>query len=327
MVPTPAAAAAAILPVVFLLSMVSRTCCDGDFTTLQPSDYAAPVGVRPSSIQFIHNVLNICTDQQSPVVVVVAVCSSVGNFLRRDVIRQTWADRQVPGLRVVFILGRPPTTLDAAKIDAVESAVGDEARRYGDVVQADFVDTYANLTRKSIVALRWVSLHARCASHVLKADDDTFVNTPLLVDDMRATTHRKFVMGNAIAAARPVREPDQKWHTPTSAYRRAIYPTYVSGAAYVVSGDAVDAMLDASTTTPFFWIEDIYVTGMLARNAGVQLIVNGKFDGYRDLVDECAVRRHISLHRIFDDRMRKLWKTVTDERKGAECRAKGARVR
>jgi beta-1,3-galactosyltransferase 1 len=311
----------AILSFVLIVATVPLISCGDDFTTLKPSDYSAPVGIRPSEIRFIRNVIEVCADQQEPPVVVVVVCSSVGNFRRRDVIRQTWANRQVSGLRVVFMLGRPPT--DTANADAVESAVDDEWRRWGDVIQADFVDTYANLTRKSIAALRWVSMNARCAGHVLKSDDDTFVNTPLLVADLRTTTHRKFVMGNAIAAARPVREPDQKWHTPESAYRRAIYPTYASGAAYVVSGDAVDAMLDASATTPFFWIEDVYITGMLARTAGVQLIVNGKFDGYRDLADACAVRRHIVLHRIVDDRMRKLWKVVADD--DAKCSGKSVR--
>jgi len=307
-----------IFPMAVTLSaiLLSALTSSYDVTTLKPSEYADPVGVDPSDIRFVRNVLDVCSDRDPHPVVVVVVCSSVGHFQRRDVIRQTWAARNVTGLRVVFVLGQSPN--GPAINDSVN--VDDEARRWGDVVQADFVDTYANLTRKSIAALRWVALHARCASHVLKADDDSFVNTPLLVGDIRATVHRKFVMGNVIAAARPVRDQDQKWHTPESAYRPAIYPTYASGAAYIVSGDAVDAMLAASRTTPFFWIEDVYVTGMLARAAGVQLIVNGKFDGYRDLTDVCAVLKHIVQHRVSDEMMRKLWTVIGDARTAAICR-------
>lgn len=296
-----------------LLAAIATLTSSDDVTILKPTEYSNSVGIDPSEIRFVRNVLDVCSDRERFPVVVVVVCSSVGHFQRRDVIRQTWANRNVSGLRVVFVVGRSPD-------DPVsEDVISDESRRWGDVVQADFVDTYANLTRKSIAALRWVALHARCAGHVLKSDDDSFVNTPLLVNDLRTTVHRKFVMGNVIAAARPVREPEQKWHTPESAYRSAIYPTYASGAAYIISGDAVDAMLDASSTTPFFWIEDVYVTGMLARAAGVQLIVNGKFDGYRDLMDVCAVRKHIVQHRISDDMMRTMWTAIGDRRTADIC--------
>ena len=59
---------------------------------------------------------------------------------------------------------------------------------------------------------------------------------------------------------------------------------------------------------------------MLARAAGVQLIVNGKFDGYRDLTDVCAVRKHIVQHRVSDDMMRKLWTAIGDRRTASICR-------
>ena len=54
-----------------------------------------------------------------------------------------------------------------------------EAETHGDILMADFVDSYNNLTLKSLHALKYfLSLKF---SHMLKVDDDCFVNfNPLL---------------------------------------------------------------------------------------------------------------------------------------------------
>ena len=236
---------------------------------------------------------------------VIVVCSAVENVARRDAIRSSWGSPRTAsglGLRVVYVLGRVEGDGDVAA----------EARRHGDVVQADIVDSYSNLGVKSLAALRWVAERASCARFVVKTDDDTFVNAPLLSRDLAATAHLRFVMGHVIARAHPVRgPPSAKWYTPRSVYRGEVYPTYVSGAAYVISADAVRPLLVAAAASPVFWIEDVYVTGMLAGAAGVQLIVNGKLDGYRAMSDDCAVRSHIAIHRVSAHDMHKLWTIVT----------------
>ena len=54
-----------------------------------------------------------------------------------------------------------------------------EAETHGDILMVDFVDSYNNLTLKSLHALKYfLSLKF---SHMLKVDDDCFVNfNPLL---------------------------------------------------------------------------------------------------------------------------------------------------
>jgi len=249
------------------------------------------------------------------VLAVIVVCSAVENEARRDAIRSSWGaptHLRPLGVRVVYVVGRVPGS---------DGAVAAEARRRADVVQADFADTYRQLGVKSVAALRWAAERAACARFVVKTDDDTFVNSRLLSRDLAANRHRRFVMGHAIARARPQRTPGAKWYTPPELYRAPVYPTYVSGAAYVVSGDAVRPLLRAAAAAPpVFWIEDVYVTGMLAGRAGLQLIVNGKLDGYRALADACAVRGHIAVHRVSGDQMRRLWTAVTADPEQLHCR-------
>jgi len=263
--------------------------------------------------RYLQTVDDVCADVHSQIHAVIVVCSAVENIARRDAIRGSWGSPEHLsrlGLRVVYVMGR---------VEGRDGDVSVEARRHGDVVQADFVDSYSNLGVKSLAALRWVAQSAACARFVVKTDDDVFVNTPLLSRDLAATAHRRFVMGHVIARAQPVRTPGAKWFTPTSLFAADVYPTYVSGAAYVISGDAVGLLLSAAAGSPVFWIEDVYVTGMLARAAGLQLIVNGKLDGYRAMPDDCAVRNHIAIHRVSVDEMYRLWTAVTADLRRLHC--------
>ena len=52
---------------------------------------------------------------------------------------------------------------------------------HGDLVQENFVDSYRNLTLKTLMAIRWASTYCSNANFVLKIDDDVLVNpSPLL---------------------------------------------------------------------------------------------------------------------------------------------------
>ncbi|NXX72580.1 B3GT4 galactosyltransferase, partial [Spizella passerina] len=53
-----------------------------------------------------------------------------------------------------------------------------ESRQHGDILQGDFADSYANLTRKTLLLLRWARACCAAAPFLLKADDDVFVNVP-----------------------------------------------------------------------------------------------------------------------------------------------------
>ena len=45
-----------------------------------------------------------------------------------------------------------------------------------DILQWDFMDTYNNLTIKSILALKWAPAFCSTAKFVIKMDDDVFLN-------------------------------------------------------------------------------------------------------------------------------------------------------
>lgn len=76
-----------------------------------------------------------------------------------------------------FLLGQ-----QAEKEDKVLAlSLEDEHLLYGDIIRQDFLDTYNNLTLKTIMAFRWVTEFCPNARYIMKTDMDAFTNTVNLV--------------------------------------------------------------------------------------------------------------------------------------------------
>ena len=92
----------------------------------------------------------------------------------RDVIRSSWGRPSIPSVRtrLAFMLGLPHGPGERALQRSLET----EARRHQDIVQGNVLDTYRNLTFKSVMGHLWVSQFCRQAELVVKADDDIYVD-------------------------------------------------------------------------------------------------------------------------------------------------------
>jgi hypothetical protein len=104
------------------------------------------------------------------------VPSAVRNFEQRQAIRSTWGNvSNIPTTVVRFLLGKSTNTTH-------QSLAATENQLYKDIVFEDIVETYENLTLKSIAMLRWTSLNCHRIQYLLKIDDDMFLNLPKLLD-------------------------------------------------------------------------------------------------------------------------------------------------
>ena len=135
---------------------------------LQPSRTTTllwPTGVCSSSQ------VSGSADQPPKIFLLVIVCSAVKNFEERQVIRDTWAKDQLTlsNVKVIFLLGQ-------LKNATFQSNVTTESENYGDILQEGFIDTYANLTVKSLMLLKWFSKECVKVPYILKTDDDMYIN-------------------------------------------------------------------------------------------------------------------------------------------------------
>lgn len=212
------------------------------------------------------------------VTLLVVVHSAADHFAERDVIRTTWGAARLSNLtlRVVFMLARRPDDPE------LEDKMERENRRFGDTVQGNFVDSYRNLTYKHVMALRWASTRCASVARVLKMDDDIFVHIfqlAAILDKASATPLKRKVVLCYVQKQMPIsRSEGSKWRVTESEYPGSFFEDYCSGWAYLADMDAVRAMVTEAQYRPYFWVDDVHVTGTLARMGGVSLSrINHKY--------------------------------------------------
>ncbi|NXK15743.1 B3GT4 galactosyltransferase, partial [Herpetotheres cachinnans] len=92
-----------------------------------------------------------------------------------------------------------------------------EGLRHGDLLQGAFADTYANLTRKTLLLLRWAAARCPAVPFLLKADDDVFVNLPVLTNYLASLRHpRRLYLGRVHWWVQPQRDPRDRHHVPVT---------------------------------------------------------------------------------------------------------------
>lgn len=148
-----------------------------------------------------------------------------------------------------------------------QKRVEEESDRYGDIVIGDFPDNYENLTIKGIFGLKWLSMYCKNVKYAIKADDDAFLNIFKMLNLMnRYEDHKRVVMCGLWTVMPILRDSNKcmKWCVRYSEFPgRQLFPKYCAGVTYTLSREIVDDMYSYASKTPFFWIDDVYITGLL----------------------------------------------------------------
>ncbi|XP_041350479.1 beta-1,3-galactosyltransferase 1-like [Gigantopelta aegis] len=217
---------------------------------------------NPHSFRYVLNPVKLCTGND--IFIITYVHSAPKNLKKRQTIRQTWGSGTyflTQKVRVVFIMGQ---VADKHVMESVRM----ESDLYGDIVQEDFLDSYHNLTYKALAGLKWVSTFCRHTAYVLKTDDDIFVNVFVLMKYIQSTVELSYGRTNLILCnqwihMKVMRDKRSKWYIPKEDFSPDYFPPYCSGSAYLMSSDVTEGMYRLSLTTPFFWVDDYYITGLL----------------------------------------------------------------
>uniref|UniRef100_A0A0A9X3R4 Hexosyltransferase n=1 Tax=Lygus hesperus TaxID=30085 RepID=A0A0A9X3R4_LYGHE len=251
--------------------------------------------VNPSNDTTIISGREICED---PTFFVIIVTSAPANFVVRSAIRETWASHNISNVKVGFLVGVTGNS-------SIQNAIEEESLEFKDIIQDNFVDSYNNLTLKSVVLLKWFVNHCPSPVYLMKADDDSYVNVKQLTPRLLQTPQRGLLAGVLICKAKPISDAGNKWYSPKYMYHGAFYPNYLSGTGYVMSRDVVIKLYEASLSTPIHYLEDVYITGICAEKAGVR---PQNFHGfnYLNMGLKCTPDV-ITNHRVTPSDLRALW--------------------
>lgn len=257
--------------------------------------------ILPDNTTAVQQPTHLCTN---PLFLLVIVCSAVDNFDSRNAIRQSWGSESMVDnatVRVTFLLGQTENQTTQAKLFA-------ENQLHDDIIQERFIDSYNNLTLKSVMLLKWVNNHCvENVKFVMKTDDDMYVNIPPLVKLLKARVKPSgFLMGFLFCGARPVADTKSKWYAPKYMYPDRVYPNYLSGTGYVMSSVSIGRLYKAALSTPLFHLEDIYITGMCARRARIKPQNHPGFSYQKRKFDPCVYKDIITSHRVTHREMRKM---------------------
>lgn len=205
-----------------------------------------------------------CENYTAGFLLMIIVTSNPSNYENREVIRKTWGKNH-DSTKVVFLVGESENI-------SISNQIINESKSYGDIVQGNFIDAYRNMTYKHVMGLKWIVHHCPKVKYILKADDDILVNSPQM---LRFLAREFSPWGAKDLIACRVREHTKalrhksKWQVTEKEYAPEYYPTYCPGWAIIYSQDVVPRLLKVAQTLPYFWIDDVHITGVIAEIIGV----------------------------------------------------------
>ncbi|XP_046909443.2 beta-1,3-galactosyltransferase 5 isoform X2 [Dermatophagoides farinae] len=228
-----------------------------------------------------------CSDLHNDTIsFLIVILSSVGNFDRRQTIRETWALdllQQLGNYRVIFMVG-------LTNSNEIQERLRFESLIHEDIVQINIQDNFYNLTHKSIHMLFWYINYCSNAQFLFKTDDDIYLHIPNIIKWLKNVSTKN--CNNTIFCRRNIsrkilrnanikdlflyssfgktndkqliersRKKFQKYVVEYKQLPGNLYPEYCSGFGYAISEMVAKKLFQASKTIPYIGIEDVFITG------------------------------------------------------------------
>ncbi len=178
----------------------------------------------------------------------------------RNVIRRTWGNES-------SVQGKAVLTLFLVGLTEAQQQLEEESRQHRDLLQSNFVDSYFNLTIKTMVIMDWLATRCPQAAYAMKVDSDMYINLENLMSLLLSpnTPRQNYITGYLMWDRPVIRDKNSKWYVAEELYPESKYPTYVLGMGYVFSNDLPPKIVEASEAIKPFNIEDAYVGACLKR--------------------------------------------------------------
>ena len=245
---------------------------------------------------------DVCADDDdagsSVVELLILVTSHPGHVQLRRAFRRSLPASVLRkfNIRRLFLLSQiNPDQSGYQQVD--QTVIEQEHLTYRDIAQGDFKESYKHLSYKHVMGLKHAAHFCPQAELVLKMDDDTAVDFFQLLHLVR----EKGLSGPRICGAvmtgdelLPQRNRSSKWFVSYEEYALPRYPPFVSGWAYVSTIEAARLLVKHSESSPFFWIDDVYVTGILSNLSGLNrpLEIRPQLTIYSDHLSCCIQHKN-----------------------------------
>ncbi|XP_049781074.1 beta-1,3-galactosyltransferase 5-like isoform X1 [Schistocerca cancellata] len=273
-----------------------------------PADKAVVTSTIFDAGYFITNE-NLCIDDGQNLQILIIITSAPAHFEARMAIRQTWGSfKQRKDVAMSFLIG-------SVQDNKTNQTLATESDMYGDIIMAQFFDTYNNLTLKTLSMLEWVDSYCSKIKFVLKTDDDMFINIPRLLSFVsKHSKDKRTIFGRLAKRWKPIRNKKSKYYVSPNQYRPSVFPDFTTGPAYLLTGDVVHDLYATALNKTYLKLEDVFMTGIVAQDRKVKRTHANEFMNKRITFNPCAVQKVISIHMVKFHEQFDLWKKLLDGR-------------
>lgn len=178
----------------------------------------------------------------------------------RTAARDTWAhsDKRT---NTFFLLGISMNMTQQQEIEKENS-------EYNDIIQGNFIDTHRNQTFKHFMALKWFTENCQNTQYLLKIDQKVYVNMPNVYNFLQQNNEtEEFLMGIFVQTQETPRTGMNS--VTESEYPPDYIPNYANKSTIIYSNDTAKDLYRNSLISKFFWIEDIFITGLVRSQINV----------------------------------------------------------
>lgn len=211
---------------------------------------------------------------------IIVVLSTRNHFNNRQLIRQTYGSiktaNNVTILAIAFLLG------NSQDVDLIESIrLQAEIDQFNDIIVGDFVDSYRNLSRKTIMGYEWVTTHCRETQFIVKTDDDVLVNIFQLTKEIDSWSEADVASSKIwcmIDRNEPtVKIPNSRFYASPVDFPDGTFPEHCEGMGYVTSIGVIDRIVDEITKSfpgRICTHEDVFITGIVPQYVNARRTVD-----------------------------------------------------
>ena len=170
---------------------------------------------------------------------VIVVTSRPSSIYQRLAIRNSWGrpdsvinqhlfkDKKFDFISI-FAIGQTPNKI-------TQNIIEKESQGFGDILQLFYIDSYENLTNKTLLTLEWLSYNCE-PKFVLKTDDDCFVNLLSLEPWLHTLKSDILYVGKRNVHMPVIRNPKHRNYVAVEDFSEKYYEPYCSGGGYILSG-------------------------------------------------------------------------------------------
>lgn len=219
----------------------------------------------PCKYNYILNESERCQNDKPFLILMVPVAPN--NREARDAIRNTWGSEKMVMDKVVslfFLLGLP----GHERREELQQKILQESGEHHDIIQSNFLDSYKNLTIKTMVIMEWLATYCQNATYAMKIDSDMFLNVYTLVNMLLQAPRENYMTGLVAKGAIVLRNPNSKWFLPKYVFPEDFYPPYALGLGYVLSLDLPNKLIKGAKHVKAVYIEDVFL-GLCMRYLGI----------------------------------------------------------